>query len=66
MEIKASIMEIKVRIVSQYGTTRVFPACHKSDAFCSIAGTVTLTDSAIKAIKYLGYTVTVMQDVTSL
>jgi hypothetical protein len=59
-------MEIKVRIVSQFGNQRIFPACDKAELFCTIAGTTTLTDSAIKAIKSLGYTVTVVQDVKSL
>lgn len=59
-------MEIKVRIVSQFGNRRIFPACEKADLFCKISGTTTLTDSAIKAIKTLGYLVSVVQDVKSL
>lgn len=59
-------MEIKVRIVSQFGNKRIFPACEKAELFCKIAGTTTLTDAAIKAIKSLGYTVSVVQDVKSL
>jgi len=59
-------MEIKVRIVSQFGNQRIFPACDKAELFCAISGTTTLTDAAIKAIKALGYTVTVVQDVKSL
>ena len=59
-------MEIKVRIISQFGNQRIFPACEKAELFCSIAGTATLTDAAIKAIKALGYAVTVVQDVKSL
>ena len=59
-------MEIKVRIVFQYGHQRIFPACDKAELFCAIAGTTTLTDVAIKAIKELGYSVAVVQDVKSL
>ena len=55
-------MEIKVKVVSQFGNRRVFPACDKSELFCKIAGTTTLTDSAIKSIKELGYTVAVVHD----
>ena len=60
------MMEIKVRIVSQFGNQRIFPACDKAELFCTIARTTTLTDDAIKAIKTLGYAVLVVQDVKSL
>lgn len=53
-------MQINVRIVSQYGQQRIFPACHTAELFCSIAGAKTLTDSAIRDIKALGYTVNVV------
>jgi len=59
-------MEITVRIVSQFGNTRIFPACEKSELFCNIAGTTTLTDATINAIKALGYVVAVVQDVKTL
>jgi hypothetical protein len=59
-------MEIKVRIVSQFGNKRIFPACPKAELFCHIAGTTTLTDQSIKSIKQLGYAVSVVQDVQSL
>lgn len=59
-------MEIQVRIVSQFGNERVFPACFKAEEFCKIAGTATLTPQAIKSIKALGYVVNVAQDVKSL
>ena len=58
--------EIKVRIVGQFGNKRIFPDCEKSELFCTIAGTATLTDAAIKAIKALGYVVAVVQDVKTL
>jgi hypothetical protein len=60
------IMEIKVRIVSQFGNQRIFPLCEKAKLFCEIAGTTTLTEHAIKAIKKLGYTVSVVQEIKSL
>ena len=59
-------MEIKVRIVSQFGNQRIFPACDKAELFCVIAGTTTLTAAAIKAIKALDYAVTVVQDIKAL
>ena len=59
-------MEITVRIVSQFGNKRIFPACEKSELFCNIAGTTTLTDATINAIKALGYVVAVVQDVKTL
>ena len=59
-------MEIKVRIASQFGNQRIFPACDKAKLFCTIAGTMTLTDASIKAIKALGYAVSVVQDIKAL
>ena len=41
-------------------------ACEKSELFCNIAGTTTLTDATINAIKALGYVVAVVQDVKTL
>ena len=59
-------MQINVRIISQYGQQRVFPACPTADLFCSIAGSKTLTDSAVRDIKALGYIVNVVQDLKTL
>ena len=59
-------MEIKVKIISQYGNQRIFPACAKAELFCKIAGATTLTDDRIQAIKALGYAVTVVHDVQTL
>ncbi|MES3022759.1 MAG: hypothetical protein V4857_14370 [Pseudomonadota bacterium] len=53
----ASTMEIKVKVVSEYGKQRVRPVCAKAELFCSIAGSKTLTDSQIQDIKALGYAV---------
>ncbi len=55
-------MEIKVKIISQFGNQRIFPACPKAELFCEIAGTTTLTDKMVKTIKSLGYTVSVVVD----
>lgn len=59
-------MEIKVRITHQYGNQRIFPVCEKAELFCQLVGGKTLSDAHIKAIKELGYTVTVVPEVTSL
>ena len=59
-------MQINVRIVSQYGQQRIFPDCPTAELFCSIAGSKTLTDGAIRDIKALGYSVNVVQDVRTL
>ena len=53
-------MEIKVKIVSEYGNRRVKPVCDKAHLFCAIAGGSTLTDSMVKHIKALGYTISVV------
>jgi len=58
--------EIKVRIVSQFGNQRIFPACEKAELFCTISRTTTLTDAAILAIKALGYAVSVVHDIKTL
>ena len=40
-----------------------YPECKNSEAFASIAGTITLTKNVIQLIKELGYTIKVKQDV---
>ncbi len=52
-------MFITVSIRSVYGNQIIYPACDKSQAFASIAGTRTLTHQVIKQIKALGYEVRV-------
>ncbi len=59
-------MKITVKIVSQYGTQRVLPVCDNAKLFAAIAGTATLTESTIRAIKSLGYAIEVAQDITCL
>ena len=59
-------MEIKVKIVSQFGNKRIFPACDKAKLFCLIANAKTLTPANVSTIKALGYTVSVVQDVHTL
>jgi hypothetical protein len=54
-------MEIIVRIKAQYGGYAIQPVCDKAKTFALIAGTKTLTPSAIECIKALGYTVAVEQ-----
>jgi hypothetical protein len=53
---------ITVRLTHAYGQTRIYPACEKAKLFCDIAGSTTLTDRAIRAIKALGYIVNVVQE----
>jgi hypothetical protein len=52
-------MHIIVNIKNNYGTRAIYPVCAKARNFAAIAGTVTLTDSAIRNIKLLGYTINV-------
>lgn len=59
-------MEIKVRVVSEFGRQRIQPVCDKAKLFCQIAGTKTFTDKHICAIKALGYKVTVIHDTVEL
>ena len=55
-------MFITVTIRSIYGNEVIYPACDKSQAFASIAGTRTITHQVIKQIKALGYEVRVEQN----
>ena len=44
-------MEITVKIKSVYGRDLVYPLCPKAICFANVAGTDTLTESAIMWIK---------------
>lgn len=57
---------ITVRIVTQYGNERIFPACANAELFASIAGTKTLSRANIEHIKALGFAVEVAPEITSL
>jgi hypothetical protein len=48
---------VHVRVTDVYGKLVVYPVCDKAKLFASIAGTKTLTDTALRYIKKLGYTV---------
>ena len=52
-------MEIIVTIKSVYGRELIYPSCSQARIFATIAGTDTLTDSAVRQIKLLGYRVKV-------
>ena len=52
-------MKIQVKIKSVYGTDKVYPVCEKAMLFADIAGTATLTDDTVRAIKTLGYIIKV-------
>jgi hypothetical protein len=59
-------MQITVEIKSVYGKSAIYPACDKSRLFAAIAGTTTLTQSALRQIKTLGYDIEVKQLTLSL
>lgn len=59
-------LEIKVRITVQYGNERIFPVCEKAELFAAIAGSKTLTRHVVEHIKALGYTVSVVQENSTL
>lgn len=48
---------ITVRVTNNYGTRAIYPACELSQFFATLAGTKTLTDSALALIRAQGYTV---------
>lgn len=58
-------MEIKVTVRNVYGKPVVYPYCEKAKIFAEIAGTKTLSTGIIRAIKRLGYTVTLDADASA-
>jgi hypothetical protein len=52
-------MEITIKLKDVYGETKAYPVCPKATAFASMLGTKTLTPSALKHIRELGFTVRV-------
>lgn len=52
-------MNITVTVREVYGIKTVYPACDTAKLLARLAGTKTLTQSALSTIKALGYTVTV-------
>lgn len=59
---KGTIMEITVRITSNYGARAVYPVCPVAQTFADIAGTKTLKPETINLIKKLGYTISITQE----
>ena len=50
---------IQVEIKTVYGTQKIYPACEKAEVFCKMVGQKTLTETDIRRIKELGFTVNV-------
>jgi hypothetical protein len=50
-------MEIKVKVKNVYGVNTYYPACEKAKLLAQLAGTKTLTVSALQTIVALGYEV---------
>lgn len=55
-------MEITVQIKTVYGNETIYPVDDSAKAFAKLAGTKTLTRSALQMIKALGYDVKVKAD----
>ena len=58
---KDTKMTITVQIKSVYGNETIYPVCAKAQALANLAGTKTLTPSAIAQIKALGFDVQIQQ-----
>lgn len=59
-------MKIQVQIKQVYGNETIYPVCDIAKKFAVLLGTKTLTHKAIKDIKDLGYSVEVINNITSL
>ena len=46
---------ITIEIKNNYGRQVIYPVCERAMLFAKIAGTTTLTEATIKAIRDLGY-----------
>ena len=51
---------IQVHIKDVYGKQTVYPVCDKAKLFAKLAGTTTLTHSALCVIEQLGYNIEVL------
>lgn len=51
---------VHVRVMDVYGKRVVYPVCDKAKVFASIADTKTLTETTLRCIQTLGYTIHVV------
>ena len=51
---------VHVRVMDVYGRQVVYPVCDKAKVFATIADTKTLTDTTLRCIRKLGYTIHVI------
>lgn len=51
---------VHVRVMDVYGRQVVYPVCDKAKVFADIADTKTLTDSTLRCMRKLGYTIHVI------
>jgi len=51
---------VHVRVMDVYGKRVVYPVCDKAKVFASIADTKTLTETTLRCIRKLGYTLHVV------
>ena len=47
--------KLKVKVKNVYGTDLVYPVCEKSKLFANLTNNQTLTETARRLIKLLGY-----------
>jgi hypothetical protein len=53
-------MQIQVRMREVFGNETVYPVCETAKLFAKIAGTKTLSPTALSSIKALGYEIEVI------
>lgn len=52
--------EVRVMVRSVFGVERIYPVCENANIFTRLTGQKTLSHESIKAIRELGFTVTVV------
>lgn len=53
----ASALTVHIQLKDQYGRQVAYPICDTARTFAEIAGTKILTDTTLKRIAALGYTI---------
>jgi hypothetical protein len=56
--------QVRVKAVTHYGQTRIYPLCDRAKLFALIAGTTTLTVETLRLIDRMGFDIVIDGDAT--